>query len=116
MRSARLAFTLAATVTGVFFVDLCGLVFRCGCRSLWAGIDADCNIHVPSVAHCPWCEHPLAGGAAAFAAILAVERLACYLPKRAGFARRVVLALAAFPIAGALVGILQALYWGYAPR
>ena len=35
----------AAAFTSVFFIDFCNLVYQCGCRSLWAGADAACNIH-----------------------------------------------------------------------
>lgn len=44
-----------ATITYVFFIDLCGLIYQCGCRSLWLGAAAQCNIHHAGMKHCPFC-------------------------------------------------------------
>src|SRR5579864_8863158 len=56
-----LPLTVSLTATSVFFINLCAAIFRCGCRALWAGADAACNIHAPSGHHCPWCAHGTAG-------------------------------------------------------
>jgi len=116
MRTERSAFLLAATVTGVFFVNGCAVVFQCGCRSLWDGVAAFCNIHNAVGPHCPWCEHPLAGGGIAFGAALAAQWMCCNFPKRAGFVTRFLLALAAFPLVSGLVALVQGLIWGYGSR
>lgn len=51
-------FAVLAAVTCVFYIDLCGLYFQCGCRSLWAGAASQCNIHQPHLKHCPLCLLP----------------------------------------------------------
>jgi hypothetical protein len=56
-----LPFVISAVVTSVFFIDFCNWIYGCGCRSLWAGADASCNIHHASPPHCPWCSFGWAG-------------------------------------------------------
>jgi hypothetical protein len=35
MRARGIAFAAALALASIFFADVCDLVFRCGCRSLW---------------------------------------------------------------------------------
>ena len=111
----RVAFLLALAVTGIFFVDWCAVVFQCGCRSLWSGIATYCNIHATAGPHCPWCEHPLAGDAVAFAAAVVAQWVAVYRTSTPSFVKRFVLALVAFPLASGLVALAQRFVWNYWP-
>lgn len=46
----------------VLITPLCGLLFDCGCTWPWSGLESDCNIHDPAMAHqCPWCASTIAG-------------------------------------------------------
>jgi hypothetical protein len=113
MTRYRRTLSLLAVVatSGVFFIDLCGVLFRCGCRSLWNGAAFACNIHAAEGPHCPWCEHPVAGGAVAFFAMVAVQSWIVRRPGRFGLATRVALALAAFPVTTALIAAIQRYLW-----
>ncbi len=109
------AFLLVAlfALSSVFFIDVCGLVFGCGCRSLWAGASEACNIHSEAPPHCPWCAHPIAAGAVAFAAMAMVQTAIVLGPGRAGLLLRFALALLSFPVTAGLVGTVQGFLWEY---
>jgi hypothetical protein len=109
----RLALLSVLAATGVFFTDLCGAVFGCGCRSLWNGVAEACNIHAPAPPHCPWCEHPFAAGAVAFLSIVLVQAWLLLHSGRLGLALRVVLALVAVPVLGGFFAALQGFLWDY---
>lgn len=111
----RVAFLLALAVTGIFFVDWCAVVFQCGCRSLWSGIATYCNIHATTGPHCPWCEHPLAGGGIAFVAAVGAQWVAVYRTSTPSLVKRLGLALVAFPLASGLVALVQRFVWNYWP-
>ncbi len=117
MTRTRWGFGIAVLVMAIFFVDFCALVFQCGCRSLWNGISTYCNIHAASGPHCPWCEHPLAGGGVAFGAALLAQWAVFFLPNHVSFGMRLwqrcALAVVAFPLAAAIVALVQGLVWGY---
>jgi len=118
MRKKALALAATIGVSSIFFIDVCGLVFGCGCRSLWAGAAVACNIHHAAGPHCPWCAHP-AAGAVAFAAIALVQGLILFgpAPQRApGLPRRFALALLSFPVTAGLVGTIQGILWDYWSR
>lgn len=100
-------------LTLVFFIDLCGAVFGCGCRSLWSGAATMCNVHAATPPHCPWCAHPGWGGAVAFFAIVAAQLATIYVPTRLAIGTRVLLAAAAMPVVGGAVGWLQGWLFGY---
>jgi hypothetical protein len=51
---------IAVAMIAIFFLPLCGFLFGCGCRNLWAGGVEHCNIHVPGPPDCPWCSGPFA--------------------------------------------------------
>ena len=67
---SHLLFGIAFAVMAVLFTDWCAVVFECGCRSIWNGGAEFCNIHAAAPPHCPWCAHPILGGATAFFAAL----------------------------------------------
>jgi hypothetical protein len=107
-------FALSAVLALVFFIDLCGAVYRCGCRSWWAGAAQHCNIHTPGVKHCPWCEGRAAAGAS-LAAILAAQAAVSFGLRRWSWKKRLAGALAAFLIVGTAAGWAAGWatgYWG----
>jgi hypothetical protein len=111
---SRLLLAIAATVlTSVLYLDFCNLMYACGCRSLWAGADAMCNIHRPESRHCPWCTMGLAGSLFVWLAIVATQALFA-LRVRAGWPMRSLFTFGAFPVVGgaiaAAIGIAQG-YW-----
>ncbi|MGH9388328.1 MAG: hypothetical protein ACRD1Z_01850 [Vicinamibacteria bacterium] len=116
MRKKALALAAAIGVSSVFFIDVCGLVFGCGCRSLWAGASEACNIHHAAGPHCPWCAHPVAAGAVAYAAMALVQALILFGPGGAGLPLRFTLALLSFPMTAGLVGTIQGILWDYWAR
>lgn len=66
-RTARwFSFIAVSVTTAVFWLQLCDLVYDCGCHGFWAGAADHCNVHTEpagSPHRCPWCVSPLAGGA-----------------------------------------------------
>jgi hypothetical protein len=105
-----LIFAASAAVTSVFFINFCSLVFQCGCRSLWAGADAFCNIHHATGRHCPWCAHnPYIG----YAAMIASQAAISFWPSNAPWALRLGAALAAFPALGGAAALVYGLASGY---
>ncbi len=72
------ASTFASVVLSiVFLTPACGLLFRCGCKTLWEGAEKLCSINIGPPPPCPWCDN-LAVGAlgAAFAVAPVVAPLA----------------------------------------
>ena len=90
----------------VLYLDVCNFIFRCGCRSLWAGATTQCNIHQHGVKHCPICLLPTSEYLALFAMILIAQGL---------FARRGkwLWATLSFPVIASLQAIALGLLKGY---
>lgn len=97
---------LAMFPTAVFSINFCAWIFGCGCRSLWAGASATCNIHMQNAKHCPWCIYGGQGFRVAFVLILAAQAAIMLLPERIGLKYRFALAVAAFPVVGAAVAAI----------
>ena len=112
-RSAILILLACSVVTGLFMVNLCDLVFDCGCRSLWAGAADHCNIHDATAAHCPWCSVGFSGYMAVYFAIAAPQALLSLYPRRRSWSSRLFTALLTFPVAGALIGLIMGWQMGY---
>ena len=104
---------IGLVVTGVFFVNLCDLVFDCGCASIWNGGAANCNIHDTVGPHCPWCGHPFTAGATAFLGVLAAQAWLALAPLPLGLGARLAATLLAFPVVGFVLGWLQGTWYGY---
>ncbi len=103
---------ISFTVTCLFFINVCDWMFDCGCRSLWAGADALCNVHLAGVRHCPICSRGIAGYTAVMAAVSAPQLAASvWLPFDK--VTRIVLCLLLFPAGMIAVGGLLGLYDGY---
>lgn len=106
-----LPFGVSFAVTCVFFLDVCAWLFECGCRSLWAGADATCNIHAVG-RHCPVCSHGVAGYAAMMTALCAPQLLASTWSNWS-LPVRTILCLAIFPAAFVGAGLLLGVSDGY---
>jgi hypothetical protein len=98
-------FLISFAVTSIFFFNFCNLIFGCGCRALWAGADAACNIHAMHGRHCPWCSHGYAGYAIVMTLITGPQ-LAIALLTRWSWLQRTAACLALFPLAGGAVAVL----------
>lgn len=112
-RARTLLFVVVAALSLVLLVDLCDLIYDCGCRSLWEGAARACNIHQPGKPDCPWCSTGIWGLVVPAGAIVAAQALALLAPGRARTGVRLLLALALFPVAGGVVGVLFGLATGY---
>ena len=97
-------FAISFAATCVFFIDFCNAVFKCGCRSLWNGAAAACNIHATHGHHCPWCSHGTAGYAIVMI-LLCAPQLAASMA-RWSFLARTGAAVAAFPVFGLGIALI----------
>jgi len=107
-----LPFTVSFSATSLLFINLCAAIFRCGCRALWAGADAACNIHAPHGHHCPWCAHGTAGYTVVMA-ILCAPQLAVSLWPRGGLLARTLIALTLIPAMSLIVAFGFGWHDGY---
>jgi hypothetical protein len=105
-------FAASFAVTCVFFINVCDWIFDCGCRSLWAGADAMCNVHLAGSRHCPICSRGVPGYAAVMA-LVSAPQLAASLWLPAGRTARLIVCLLLFPISMVLVGLLAGTIDGY---
>ena len=112
-RRQALSLSLAAAVAGILFIDMCGLIFGCGCTSLWAGGAALCNVYHATGPHCPWCAHPGWGGAVAFFSVSGAQAAVAFWPAAIGLVSRMFLALAVGPLVGGAVGLAHGVIFGY---
>ena len=107
-----LPFTLSLTATCLLFLDVCAWIFECGCRSLWAGADTLCNVHMADSRHCPFCSHGTVGYAAVMIAVC-VPQAAVSGWTRYRRTTRVLMCLLAFPATMVGVGLLLGAYERY---
>ena len=103
----------AAAVTSVFFIDLCNVIYQCGCDHLWGAQAAFCNIHNPNAKHCPWCSVGLLGYSLLYGGIVVVQLVLGFFPRRWPWTRRLAAALIAFPVLGGLEGLIMGWSMGY---
>lgn len=101
------------TLAVLFLINLCDLIFQCGCRSTWNGAAANCNIHDPSTHDCPWCVTGRLGYYLPLATIFLFQVTVAFWPGELRPLRRLLLTLVMFPAAGALVGVGFGLATGY---
>jgi hypothetical protein len=111
--SGRTIFLVSAALTCAFFINLCDAVFRCGCRSWWAGAAQHCNIHTPGARHCPWCSFGTGGAAVIVGVILGCQLALSLRPRRWPAAVRLTLAVFAFPVVGTALALLSGWLTGY---
>jgi hypothetical protein len=109
---SALILIVSMTIAGMFWLNLCNLVFDCGCRSWWQGAAEHCNIHQAGVRHCPWCRLDGAAQALVIGGILAPQALAAFWP-RGHLLQRLAAAILAIPVGGALTGWITGVLTGY---
>jgi len=105
-----------ATVGGLsllFMINLCDLIFSCGCHSLWNGAAEACNVHNEGTRNCPWCATGVWGQILPPVSVLLVQGAIALGPHRLGVFQRVVLSALAFPAVGTLAGLISGLATGY---
>jgi hypothetical protein len=106
-----LPFGISFAVTCAFFINACAWLFACGCRALWAGADATCNIHSAG-RHCPVCSHGIAGYTAMMA-IVCAPQLVTSMRSSWSLPIRTILCLVIFPVVFAGAGYVLGMYEGY---
>jgi MFS family permease len=105
-------FAVSFAATCLFFIDVCALIFSCGCHSLWAGADAMCNVHVAGPPDCPFCARGVVGYGIVMAAVSAPQAIvSMWAPWRRR--TRLLLCVALFPAAMAIVGAIAGISDGY---
>ena len=112
-RGRWIVLAIGVALASIFFIDVCGWLYGCGCRSLWAGAAEACNIHHDAPPHCPWCVHPLAGGGIAYIAAIAVQAAVAYAPLRIAVPARLGLAVLAIPVTLGVVALVHGTWWEY---
>jgi hypothetical protein len=105
-------FAVSFTVSCLFFINVCDLIFGCGCRSLWSGADAMCNVHLSASRHCPFCSRGVAGYAAIMT-LVSAPQFAVSMWTQWSRAARIVVCLLLFPAAMLVVGLAAGAYDGY---
>lgn len=106
-----LIWTLSASVSGVFIIDLCEAIFRCGCRSWWAGASTMCNVHRHGVKHCPFCASGTEAFLALLAIVIAVQGYLSFRPWPAS--TRLAASVIAFPVVAGIEALVLGLFSGY---
>jgi hypothetical protein len=105
-------FAISFAADCVFFINLCSWIFKCGCRSLWAGADAACNIHIAHAKHCPFCAHGWQGQAIVMIAII-IPQLFISLRTPWTWPVRLLTTLAMFPLVESLAALVLGTADGY---
>lgn len=100
-------------VTSVFFIDLCDLLYQCGCDHLWAARDAHCNVHMPGAKHCPWCSIGMSGAGMVWLGMVVPQSILSFAPARWSVMKRLLASLAAFPVIGGIEALAIGLAMGY---
>ncbi len=112
-RRGWLVFLISGGITSLFIINLCNAIYRCGCRSLWAGASSYCNIHMTGARHCPWCTIGNGGFGMVLTLILGPQLALSLWPRSWPWPARLALAILAFPVVGGLVAVALGWLRGY---
>lgn len=77
------------------------------------GSAAHCNIHHQTGPHCPWCTHGGSGFVLSMVPVFGTQAWAVFRPGEWSWKRRLLIALAAFPVVGGVLGGITGLLQGY---
>ncbi len=112
--SGTLILIVSLAVSWTLALDLCQLIFQCGCTHRLAGAVAHCNIHMARDAkHCPWCSVGWAGYALIYLGIAVPQAWLSFRPRSWMWPLRLMAALLAFPVIGSLEALALGLATGY---
>ena len=101
----RLWFLVPPALSIAFIINLCSLIYRCGCQSWWSGAAVSCNIHDAEAKHCPWCSHGDLGFGTVLVLVLIPQVVLSFVPVRWDWRIRLLAALLAFPAIGSLAAL-----------
>lgn len=101
-----LGFAVLAGLTEFLFIDLCGMVFQCGCVNWLLGGMSQCNMTVPSLRHCPLCRMSPTAYHALVLLLIAVQGVFVWKGRWAE-------AVLVFPFGGGLALLVLGWYFGY---
>src|SRR5216684_7843467 len=96
----------SASITWVFLINLCHLIYQCGCTWMWSGAAQHCNIHDAESRHCPWCSIGDFGFYSIAASIIVLQGVIALGPGPWRLSVRALGSLAAFPILGSVIGVV----------
>jgi len=113
MRSGLIVFLLSVVLTCAFIIDLCAVVYGCGCQSWWRSSDQHCNIHNASGKHCPWCTHGGSGFVVGAVFIFGAQWWINFRRKHWGWPKRLALSMLCFPVIGTIAALIVGLLQGY---
>lgn len=95
----------------LWMIQLCDVIYDCGCRPLWSGAAQACNVHAAQPPHCPWCATGVWGTVLPPVAVLGTQALLVF--RSPSIRRAAVLASAAFVVVGGGVGLIFGWATGY---
>ncbi len=104
----------AVSVTAAFYLNLCDLIFDCGCHAWWNGAATMCNINDSQTRNCPWCSYGVIRGYLPLALVIATQTAIVFWNRPMSLGLRIALSLAAFPVIGTIVGVIYGIvghYW-----
>jgi hypothetical protein len=108
-----LIFSFAAGAAYIFYINLCDIMFHCGCHSMWSGGAAVCNVWMENMAHCPFCSHGNWGSLYPRLAIWTGQAAVVFPSWRLSDRNRLLLSLAVFLVVIGIIGLFFAIYSGY---
>ena len=108
-----LLFLFAGGTSYAFVINLCALIYTCGCHSWWAGAAEGCNIHDHEARHCPWCSMGDLGFYSILGCILLAQAVIAFGSKPTSWLHRVSYTFLAFPVIGTVLGVALGLQQGY---
>ena len=112
-RGQLVIFIAATVISATFIINLCATIYQCGCTFVWAGANAQCNIHAHGAKHCPWCVIGNAGFAVVLGVILASQAAISFCRAAWSWPVRLGLTLLAFPVVGSIEAVLVGVWQGY---
>lgn len=109
-----IAFGASASVAYATLLNLCALLFQCGCRSWFTGAAAHCNIHLAHAKHCPWCTLAPTYFWSLFGVFVAAQALAIVFLRQRPVAQQFTAALGAYLASATLSALVLGFsqhYW-----
>lgn len=108
------AWAAGAGVAYATLLNVCGILFQCGCRSWWTGAASHCNIHQAHAKHCPWCTLAPEYFWTLFGAFVLTQGVAVWASRRRPVFQQLSLAVGAYLASAALSALVLGFsqhYW-----